>query len=57
MLAEELKYVGAQIQRILTDNEAQRRFVADELPGLVVDALRKSEQCRRRNGSRVCQEF
>ena len=46
VLAEDLKYRGAQVQRLLAENEAQRKFVADELPGLAVDALRRAEQCR-----------
>lgn len=30
----------------LRESEGQRKFVADELPGLTVDALRRAEQCR-----------
>src|SRR4029077_7259259 len=39
-------YVGAKIQKLLGDNEAQRRFIENELPALTVDALRRAEQCR-----------
>jgi hypothetical protein len=46
VLADELKYHGAKVQKLLTDNEAQQKFVADDLPGLAVDALRRAEQCR-----------
>jgi hypothetical protein len=46
VLAEDLNYRGAQVQKLLAENEAQRKFVADELPGLAVDALRRAEQCR-----------
>jgi hypothetical protein len=46
VFAEELKYCSENIQKLLGDNEAQRRFVEDELPGLTVDALRRAEQCR-----------
>src|SRR5205823_4657193 len=28
------------------ENEKQRKFIEDELPGLTVDALRRAEQCR-----------
>ena len=46
VFAEELKYCSANIQKLLGENEKQRRFVEDELPGLTVDALRRAEQCR-----------
>src|ERR1019366_9621420 len=46
VLSDELKYCSARIQNLLGENEAQRRFVQDELPGLTVDALRRAEQCR-----------
>jgi len=46
VLAVNLRYCGAQVQKLLAENEAQRKFVADELPGLAVDALRRAEQCR-----------
>jgi hypothetical protein len=48
VVAEELKYCAASIQKLLGENEAQRKFVEDELPGLTVDALRRAEQCRAR---------
>jgi hypothetical protein len=46
VLAADLRYRGAQVQKLLVENEAQRKFVEDELPGLAVDALRRAEQCR-----------
>lgn len=46
VLSDELKYCLAKIQKLVGEKEAQRRFVADELPGLTVDALRRAEQCR-----------
>ncbi|HEX4808801.1 MAG TPA: hypothetical protein VH325_07725 [Bryobacteraceae bacterium] len=46
VFAAEIKWCGANIQKLIADNEAQRRFVEGELPGLTVDALRRAEQCR-----------
>lgn len=46
ILADELKHTGVMIQKIILDNEAQKRFLEDDLPGLTVDALRRAEQCR-----------
>jgi hypothetical protein len=46
VFSDEQKYCLAKIQKLLGENEAQRRFVEDELPGLTVDGLRRAEQCR-----------
>src|SRR5579871_5430101 len=46
VLGDELKHCATQIQRVINENEAQRQFVENELPGLTLDALRRAEQCR-----------
>jgi hypothetical protein len=46
VFAEEIKYCTATVQKSLQENESQRRFVEDELPGLTLDALHRAEQCR-----------
>lgn len=48
VFAGEIKYCTAKIQKLLGENENQRKFIEDELPGLTVDALRRAEQCRAR---------
>jgi hypothetical protein len=45
-IAEELKFRANQIERLLTESEERRRFMADQMPGLVVDGLRRAEQTR-----------
>jgi hypothetical protein len=45
-IAEEMKYRGDQIERLLATSEEHRRFMADEVPGLVLYALRRAEQSR-----------
>lgn len=49
VIAEELKCRGRQIDQILAQDEKQRRFVADELPALVLDGLRRVERSRARD--------
>jgi hypothetical protein len=44
--AEEMKYRGAQIDRLLADSEEHQHFMAEEMPALVLDALRRAEQTR-----------
>ncbi|HLG98283.1 MAG TPA: hypothetical protein VKX49_18350 [Bryobacteraceae bacterium] len=46
VFAGEIRYCRDNVQKLLCENEAQRRFVEDELPGLTLDALRRAEQCR-----------
>ena len=46
VFADELRYCGAKVQRLLGENKEQRRFIEEELPGLTVDALRRAEKCR-----------
>src|SRR5262249_16638949 len=46
--AEEIKYNSSKIQKLIGENEEQRKFIEDELPGLTVDGLRRAEQCRAR---------
>lgn len=48
VFAGEIKYCASQTQKLLGENENQRKFIEDELPGLTVDALRRAEQCRAR---------
>jgi hypothetical protein len=48
VFAGEIKWCTAKIQELLGENETQRKFIQDELPGLTVDALRRAEQCRAR---------
>ena len=38
-IAEELKYRSSQIERLMVESEDHRRFLADEMPTLVLDAL------------------
>ncbi len=45
-LAAELKYRGAQIESLRKGNEEHCKFVADELPGLVLDGIRRAEGIR-----------
>ncbi len=45
-IAEEMKYCESRIQQLISTSEDHRRFMADEMPGLVLDALRRSEQTR-----------
>jgi hypothetical protein len=49
VLADELKYRGAQIERLMHTSEAHRKFVAEDLRGLVLDGMRRSEGVRDRN--------
>lgn len=42
----ELKYRGAQIDSLVGSSAAHRQFMADEMPGLVLDVLRRAEQTR-----------
>jgi hypothetical protein len=46
VLADEVKYCGGQVQKLLVESESQRRFIEEELPVLAIDALRRAEQCR-----------
>lgn len=45
-IAEEMKRHGNDIRRLLATSEEHRRFMAEEMPGLVLDALRRAEQTR-----------
>jgi hypothetical protein len=45
-VAEEIKHRGAQIEQLRATSEEHRRFMADEMPGLALDALRRAEQTR-----------
>ena len=45
-IAEEMKYCESRIRQLISTSEEHRRFMADEMPGLVLDALRRSEQTR-----------
>lgn len=49
LLAEELKYRGAQIERLIQTSEAHREFAAEDLRGLVLEAMRRSEGLRDRD--------
>jgi hypothetical protein len=46
VMAEELKLCGDQIGRLLIESEDHRRFMTDEMPGLVLDGLRRAEESR-----------
>jgi hypothetical protein len=46
VLAEEMKYRGKQIEHLVEASEEHRRFMADEMPGLLLDGLRKAETAR-----------
>jgi hypothetical protein len=46
VLADELKYRGTQIQQLIKESEQHRKFVAEDLPPLVLDALRRAEGVR-----------
>jgi hypothetical protein len=46
VLVEELEYRGAQIQQLMEESEEHRKFVAEDLPGLALDALRRAEGVR-----------
>jgi len=45
-MVEELKYHENQIQRLMAEGKEQKRFIEDEMPGLVLDGLRRAEQTR-----------
>jgi len=45
-IAEEVKRHGDELRRLLATSEEHRRFMAEEMPGLVLDALRRAEQIR-----------
>jgi hypothetical protein len=49
VMAEELKYCGRQIKALVDQSEAHRRFMADEMPGLLLDGLRRAEQVRKKD--------
>ncbi|SRR5258708_6605016 len=46
VLADELKYRGTQIERLMKEREEHRNFVAENLPGLVLDGMRRAEGVR-----------
>jgi hypothetical protein len=48
VVVEELKYRGPQIDHLLSSSAEHRQFIADEMPGLLLDALRRAEQTRAR---------
>jgi hypothetical protein len=45
-LAEQLRHRGSQIEQLLATSERHRRFMAEEMPGIVLDALRRAERAR-----------
>ena len=45
-IAEEVKYCNSRIQQLVAASEVHRRFMEDEMPGLVLDALRRAERTR-----------
>lgn len=48
VLGDELQYRGSQVQELIRTHEAHRKFVSDDLPGLLLYAMRKSEEQRDR---------
>ena len=46
VMVEELKYHESQILRLVAEGKEQQRFIADEMPGLILDGLRRAEQTR-----------
>jgi hypothetical protein len=46
VLAEEQKYRGAQIERLRQESKEHTKFLADDLPGLTLDAMRRAEGIR-----------
>ena len=46
VFGEEMKYRGAQIDRLIAENEEHQRFMRDEMPGLAVETLRRAEDVR-----------
>src|SRR6266853_6350723 len=48
VVVEELKFRGSQIDSLIARSEEHQRFVAEEMPGLALDALRRAEQTRSR---------
>jgi hypothetical protein len=46
VIAEEVKYRGSQIEELRTTSDEHRRFIEEEMPGLVLDGLRRAEQTR-----------
>jgi len=47
-VAEELKYRAGQIQTLVAESAEHRRFMEEEMPGLLLDAVRRAEQARAR---------
>ena len=45
-ISSELRLRGQQIQNLITASERHKVFIADELPGLVHDALRRARETR-----------
>lgn len=46
VLTDELKYRGAQIEKLMQESEGHRKFVAEDLPGLALDAMLRAERIR-----------
>lgn len=46
VLASELQHRGTQIQTLIDSDQSHREFVERELPGLIWDALRRSQEIR-----------
>jgi hypothetical protein len=46
VMADELKYRGEQIERLITTSEEHRQFMEDRMPGLLLDTLQKAENVR-----------
>jgi hypothetical protein len=46
VIATEVSFRGSQIDELIATQENHRRFIEDEMPGLVLDALRRAEGVR-----------
>jgi hypothetical protein len=52
VIAEEVKSRESQIEDLQATSEAHRRFMEEEMPSLVLDALRRAEQTPAKGGIR-----
>lgn len=46
VLADEIKRHETLIQKLIGQNEKQQKFVAEEMPDLITDAIRRAAECR-----------
>jgi hypothetical protein len=46
VMVDELKYHETQILRLVAEGKEQQRFIADEMPGLILDGLLRAEHTR-----------